>query len=133
VAAENLIAMPTVWMSFDLGVEGDYEGLYEWLAVHEARECGDSLAHFPYPFRKDLVRELTADLKRKVKLGRRNRVYLIFADGKGSVRGKFIVGGRRCPHWEGYGGSADQREDQISVEDIKRRSPQRAAGRNQAR
>jgi hypothetical protein len=128
MAAEKLVAVPTVWMSYDLGVEGDYEGLYEWLALHEAKECGESLAHFPYPFRQSLVRELTADLRRKIKLGRRSRIYLIFEDGKGSVRGKFIVGGRRRPPWEGYGGSADQSEDELSVEDIKRWAHPKAAG-----
>jgi hypothetical protein len=35
-----------VWMSFDLGVKGDYEGLYRWLDARQARACGDSVALF---------------------------------------------------------------------------------------
>lgn len=33
-------AMPTrtIWISYDLGVQGDYEGLYGWLDTHKARE-----------------------------------------------------------------------------------------------
>jgi hypothetical protein len=30
-----------VWISFDLGVRGDYEGMYAWLDTHNAKECGD--------------------------------------------------------------------------------------------
>ena len=33
-----------VWMSYDLGVSGDYEGLYAWLDDHNAKECGNSVA-----------------------------------------------------------------------------------------
>lgn len=33
----------TIWISYDLGVGGDYEGLYAWLDNNEATECGDSL------------------------------------------------------------------------------------------
>ena len=27
----------TVWISYDLGVRGDYEGLYAWLDAHDAK------------------------------------------------------------------------------------------------
>jgi hypothetical protein len=36
-----------MWMSYDLGVKGDYEGLYAWLDDHEAKECGNSVAAIP--------------------------------------------------------------------------------------
>jgi hypothetical protein len=32
-----------VWFSFDLGVRGAFEGMYEFLDSHEAKECGDNL------------------------------------------------------------------------------------------
>ena len=35
-----------VWISFDLGVQGDYEGLYRWLDSFDARECGENLVLF---------------------------------------------------------------------------------------
>ena len=36
-----------VWISFDLGVKGDYEGMYAWLDSKDAKECGDSTVHEP--------------------------------------------------------------------------------------
>jgi len=29
-----------IWIAFDLGVRGDYDGIYEFLDTHEAKECG---------------------------------------------------------------------------------------------
>ena len=34
-----------IWLSFDLGVSGDYEGTYAWLDDKSARECGSSVAN----------------------------------------------------------------------------------------
>lgn len=31
-----------IWISYDLGVSGDYENLYAWLDDHGAKECGQS-------------------------------------------------------------------------------------------
>ena len=35
-----------VWLSYDLGIKGDYAALYIWLDEHKALECGDSIATF---------------------------------------------------------------------------------------
>lgn len=35
-----------IWLSFDLGIRGDFEGMYQFLGEHNARECGDSMASF---------------------------------------------------------------------------------------
>ena len=32
------------WISFDLGLQGDYDALYAWLDKHEAKECGENVA-----------------------------------------------------------------------------------------
>ncbi len=29
-----------IWISYDFGVRGDYEGFYTWLDLHDAIECG---------------------------------------------------------------------------------------------
>ena len=34
------------WLSFDLGLRGNYDALYEWLDAHDARECGENVATF---------------------------------------------------------------------------------------
>ncbi len=43
----------SIWLSFDLGVLGDFEGMYEFLDSHGAQECGDSLATFSYEYKKN--------------------------------------------------------------------------------
>jgi hypothetical protein len=44
----------TIWLSYDLGIRGDYKGLYEWLDNHEAKECGDSVGVLIYEFNNNL-------------------------------------------------------------------------------
>ena len=39
-----------LWLSYDLGVKGDYEGLYAWLDDHNAEECGNSVAFLHYEY-----------------------------------------------------------------------------------
>lgn len=103
VGPSDKIKESTVWLSFDLGVRGDYENLYGWLDSHAAKECGDSVAVFRYAWKEDLARELEAELSKAVKFDKRTRVYLIYRDRKMEKnRGKFIVGGRRASAWEGY-------------------------------
>lgn len=92
-----------VWISFDLGVQGDYEGLYTWRDGHQAKDCGDSLAFINYEHSGDLLRALSTDLKRSVTLGKRTRVYVIYREPKtAKMKGKFIFGGRKAPAWSGY-------------------------------
>lgn len=88
-----------VWLSFDLGVQGDYSGLYSWLDEHDAEECGDSVATFFWAGR-DLRDSLTKALKKSVKFGKRDRVYLV-SNVEGRHIGKFIVGGRKSAPWTG--------------------------------
>ena len=101
-----------VWMSFDLGVRGDYEGIYQFLAARSAKECGDSVAGFTFEFKKDLISELTKELKAEVQLDKRSRVYLIFSDGSSNkYKGRFLVGQRKPPPWAGYAAYRDDEED----------------------
>ena len=41
-----------IWLSYDLGIRGDYESLYSWLDDHEAKECGDSVAFLSFLYEK---------------------------------------------------------------------------------
>jgi hypothetical protein len=45
-------------MSYDLGVSGDYEGLYRWLDDHEAQECSSSMAMIRFECKESLKAEL---------------------------------------------------------------------------
>lgn len=91
-----------VWLSYDLGLQGDYEGLYKWLGEWGAEECGDSVAYFKYPYKNDLAGEMAKDLKAEVRLSSRARLYLIYKDDDAQLRGRFLVGARRRPPWAEY-------------------------------
>lgn len=94
-------SIKTFWLSYDLGLKGDYEGLYQWLDEHRAKECGSALAVFKLETDGDFVKNITDELKRVVQFKSDDRVYLIWRDGKLN-KGKFIVGGRKRAPWEGY-------------------------------
>ncbi len=93
----------TIWLSYDLGIDGDYENLYTWLDQLKARECGDSLAVLKYKieFESDLPSVLLDDLKSLAALRNKDRIYIIYRD-KGKIKGRFITGKRKSPPWEGY-------------------------------
>ncbi len=92
-----------IWVSFDLGVGGDYEGMYRWLDNHKAKECGDSCAVLSYPSKTDLRAELKKDLKHSVSLNeKKHRVYVVYQEGT-KTKGAFLIGRRRQAPWTGYG------------------------------
>ncbi|QCQ22145.1 hypothetical protein [Desulfoglaeba alkanexedens] len=102
-----------VWMSFDLGVRGDYEGLYAWLDSKKAIECGDSLAFFKYDVSEDIVESLEKEIKENVEINKKTRIYVIFRDAKTKkMKGKFILGSRKTAPWAGYSGSQEQTEEE---------------------
>jgi hypothetical protein len=101
-----------IWMSFDLGIQGDYEGLYSWLDSHEARDCGDNLAFLNYEHGNDILEDLKADLDQFVKLEKRSKIYVIYLDPETKkMKGKFIFGNRKSPIWTGYGPQGANEED----------------------
>lgn len=99
-----------VWLSFDLGVGGDYPGLYKWLDNHEAIECGDSVAFFRYAIDINRENEVYAQVKKEVeqvvKLRPGDRIYIIRrvkTESGYTVKGNFMFGKRKAKPWEGYG------------------------------
>ena len=98
-----------VWISYDFGVQGDYEGLYSWLDEHGAKECGDSLAFLNYQYGSgSMLDALAADLKKSVQINKRSRVYVIYRDPKSKkMKGIFILGGRKAPPWAGFAAPAE--------------------------
>ncbi len=63
------MAKTAIWLSFDLGVRGDYKGLYHWLDQHDAKECGDSFVFIGnYEYETDLFSELEQDLVSTVEI-----------------------------------------------------------------
>lgn len=94
-----------VWLSYDLGVQGDYASLYEWLDNLEAKECGNSVAFFKYEVESGqiLKDEIKKDIEKHVELGRRDRIYIMYRDSKKNMKGSFIIGKRKASPWKGYG------------------------------
>lgn len=99
----------TVWLSFDLGVGGDYENLYAWLDDHAAKECGDGLAVVEYQAEGDVLDSLKEDLCKQISFSKKDRVYAVWRDAD-KTRGRFLVGKRKFAPWEGYG-NRSQTED----------------------
>jgi hypothetical protein len=94
----------TFWLSYDLGLKGDYAALYRWLDKQKARECGDSIAVFKYDCLTDNpIEEIKNSLLESVEFDKMDRIYLIWRDdNKNSNLGTFIIGHRKSAPWEGY-------------------------------
>lgn len=101
------------WMSYDLGLKGDYAGLYTFLDSVGANECGDSVAYFTMECTEDCVAVIKELILRFVKLNNTDRIYLIYPDENSKkLKGSFLFGGRKRSPWEGYAkGIEDQVED----------------------
>lgn len=101
-----------IWLSFDLGVAGDYEGMYAWLDDKGAKECGNSVASFMFPSDNgDPVTSLKSEIEDAVTLNKRSRVYVVYGH-EGKYKGRFVVGGRKNPPWDGYGTHDDAGDDE---------------------
>ncbi len=99
-----------IWLCYDLGVRGDYSGIYAWLDEHDAKECGDSTAFLKYEYESDLIAEIKRDLSDTVELSKRDRIYLIrMCDDK--IKGQFLFGKRKASPWEGYGTKDSESEE----------------------
>ncbi|WP_300726044.1 hypothetical protein [uncultured Bacteroides sp.] len=98
--------MKTYWLSYDLGVGGDYESLYSWLDNHKAKPCGDSVAYFKYQYEEgeNPDEKLKNELLDCLDLKGGNKLYLIRRKEDGSsILGSFIYGTRSAAPWVGYG------------------------------
>lgn len=105
----------TMWISYDLGVDGDYESFYQWLDSHGAKECGDSCALIQgYEFEGDFITALERDLEISIQFTKRNRVYVIFKDVQGGkLKGSFVLGKRKKAPWAGYAVEEDETVDEV--------------------
>jgi hypothetical protein len=102
-----------IWMSFDLGVRGDYEGLYTWLDSQEAIECGDNFAFIKCDISDDIVENIKKEIEDNIEINKKSRIYIIFRDPKTEkMKGKFIFGRRKSSPWTGYSVSQEQAEEE---------------------
>ena len=89
--------MKRYWLSYDLGLRGDYDSLYEWLDAKSAAECGDSMATFKAD---ETPKQLAAEIKQVVGSQDKARVYMVYRQD-GGLRGEFVVGRRKRAPWYG--------------------------------
>jgi hypothetical protein len=87
------------WISFDLGLMGDYSRFYEWLDSQDAEECGSGMASVVSTQTRD---KMVAEIQNILKDAPRARVYLISKQPDGRFGGKFIAGGRKAAPWAGF-------------------------------
>lgn len=105
------------WLSYDLGVGGDYKNLYRWLDDHDAKSCGNSVACFIYEYDDSGNPDemLLEELSNTIDLEPGNKLYIVRSkEDKKEIRivGSFIYGRRSAAPWEGYGQLGSQEEDE---------------------
>ncbi len=90
-------------LSYDLGIDGDYEGLYFWLDEKKARECGDSVAFIKdYEYKGDLIEHLKKEISKSVTIRKKDRIYVFHPKKEGGFKGSFLFGKRKKSPWAGY-------------------------------
>ena len=101
-----------IWISYDLGLTGDYIGLYTFLDSVKAKECGNSIAFFEKDYGDDLLASLKTEIETFVTFSKTDRIYVIYLDRNSvKVKGKFLFGGRKRAPWEGYAIQQTQNEE----------------------
>lgn len=105
------------WLSYDLGVGGDYDHLYQWLDDHNAKPCGNSVAYFNFEYDDSGNPDemLYEELSNTIDLEPGNKLYIVrLKEDKREIRivGTFIYGRRSAAPWEGYGKSGSEEEDE---------------------
>lgn len=101
----------TIWISFDFGLKGDYQGLYTWLDTHNAKDCGSNFACLKIQYPNDNTDKNTSftdflkeDINDNVKLSKNDRLYIVYKDNvSGKMKGRWISGNRKAAAWDGYG------------------------------
>jgi len=105
------------WLSYDLGLKGDYEGLFSFLDTVSAIECVDNLAYFSYECYTNLPYDVQIHelLQKNVSIDiNKDRFYLIWKEDNGNIGGKFLSGGRKRSPWEGFGKMIAENESDIA-------------------
>lgn len=83
----------SIWLSYDLGLQGEYASLYQWLDAHGAKECGDSTALVNVEYSKSLKDELA----RSIDSNKKTRIYIVYCDqDTGKIKGSsYLAAGER--------------------------------------
>ena len=97
------------YLSFDLGLQSDYQGLYSWLDKFQALQCGSrSLAYFDFPINLkspspiEIFNAVQEDLFKSFTPIQGDSLYLVFPDADGSTKGVYLYGNRKTAPWNGF-------------------------------
>ncbi|WP_138481994.1 hypothetical protein [Dyadobacter bucti] len=100
-----------IFISYDFGMKGDYEGLFKWLDENNAEERGYGIGiikEYSYDNKSiktdnefwEFVRD---ELKNKVKLGSNDRIYMIWNSLESNkTKAAFLFGRSKQSPWAGY-------------------------------
>jgi hypothetical protein len=111
-----------IWLTYDLGTDGDISHLYSWLEDKNAVECGKNVAFFDY-FYPDTINSdeklrhhIKDELEKNVNFKAGNRIYIIRKsldkNKHGKTVGSFIIGKRKTNAWDGYASKAENRAEE---------------------
>lgn len=100
----------TIFISYDFGMKGDYEGLFKWLDENNAEERGYGIGiikEYSYDnlIKTDLefLRSVRNELKDKIKVGSNDRIYMIWNSLEtNKIKAGFLFGKRKQSPWTGY-------------------------------
>ena len=113
----------SIWITYDLGLRGNYSALFTFLDNHKAIECGDGSAYFIYENEKkltseDLIEQLKLELEKIITPSSSDRIYVIWRDddkSAASVKGRFLFGSRKTPPWNGYSTIFDKSQEDNAI------------------
>lgn len=99
-----------IWISYDLGQEGDYAGMYAWLDGHNAVECGGSMASLLVDCkrRETVESDVLAELHENVDLKPSDRIYLLYRREDNMTKGTFLYGNRKESPWKGAANKSEK-------------------------
>lgn len=104
------MAKKAMWLVYDLDSGGDCEGLYRWLDINEAKECGNGTAFLYFEFKDNFYQELKQSLEENIEVTDNDRVYVIYREPR-KMTGKFIFGERKENPWARQAATDSGEED----------------------
>jgi hypothetical protein len=108
-----------IWICYDLGVRGNYSGLYAWLDEHSAQECAASVAFLVYEHSEDSpLQPIRQEMNKLFSDTNRVRIYLIYRESKTKkMKGVFVLGSRQAPPWTGYAARPSPADEEFTEEE----------------
>lgn len=101
----------TIFISYDFGLKGDYEGLFKWLDENEAEERGYGIGVIKeYAYDENIIKTdndffkfIKDELTQRIKVGSSDRLYMIWNSLESDkIKAGFLFGKHKQSPWTGY-------------------------------